>query len=411
MIITIDGVAGSGKSTLGKMLAQRLGLTFFSSGMLYRLKGYVVSRGENVSLENLVRSGRLKIVDNSIHLDGHNIENILQNEDIGKWAAKVAIDPNVRDEVNKTLHLLAEGGNFIVDGRDMGTVVFPDAKVKFYVYADVMERAKRRILQLGLELTEDVLREFAEKIAARDKADQEREIAPLKPPEDAIVIDTTGITPDRAVELMERHVMKFVKRVPLQAFAQNTIGPIIKGWFKIKLYGSFPRAGRWLMIFNHISGWDPPIIAIVAKPRQIEYMAKAELFNYPILNFILYKLGAFPVHRDQNDIRAVREAVKRLREERIVGLAPEAHRSYNGKMLPWHPGVGYFLTRGYAPVLPVVIKGLEGGVKWSDIIPGKRRVKIKVGKPIYPRDLYPNKDIDSAVKLLRSYMEELYENL
>ena len=411
MIITIDGVAGSGKSTLGRMLADRLGLTFFSSGLLYRLKGLMASRGEEIALEDLVKTGRFRIRKDGVYLDGEKIDDVLQSEEVGKWAAKVAKDPSVRQQVNATLKLLAEGGNFVVDGRDMGTVVFPNAKVKFYIDADVMERARRRVLQLGLEPTEEVLREFAEKIAARDKADKEREIAPLKPADDAIIIDTTGMTPEEAVDIMEKHVMKHVPRVPLQAFAQKTLGPIFRGWFHIHFVGRFPKAGRWLMIFNHISNWDPPLIAAVSYPRQIEYMAKKELFQSSILKYLFYKLGAFPVDREAKDIRAVREAIRRLRQERIVGLAPEAHRSYDGRMLPWHPGVSYFIVKGITPVLPVAIKGLEGGVKIRELILAKRRVSIKVGEPVYPRDLYPNRDMDSALYFLREKVQQLYDSL
>ncbi len=411
MIITIDGVAGSGKSTLGRMLAQRLGLTFFSSGMLYRLKGLMASRGEDVKLPELVKSGRLKIKDSKIYLDGEKIEDYLQSEEIGKWAAKVAKEPQVREEVNDTLKLIAEGGNFVVDGRDMGTVVFPDAKIKFYIDADVWERARRRALQLGLEPTDEILRELAQKIEERDRQDKEREISPLKPADDATIIDTTGIDPEKVVDIMEKHVLKYVPRVPLQAIAQRTLGPILRGWFRMSLKGSFPKAGRWVMIFNHISGWDPPLIAMVSMPRQIEYMAKRELFAYPGLSYILYKLGAFPVNRNGKDIRAVREAIKRLKQERIVGISPEAHRSYDGKMLPWYPGVSYFVVKGIAPVLPMAIKGLEGGVNWKDVIPGKRRVRVAVGEPVYPRDLYPNKDLEHALNFLRKRVQEFYDSL
>ncbi len=411
MIITIDGVAGSGKSTLGRMLASRLGLTFFSSGLLYRLKGLMASRGEDISLVDLVKSGRFRILDDGVALDGERIDEVLQSEEVGKWAAKVAKEGSVREEVNTTLKLLAEGGNFVVDGRDMGTVVFPHARVKFYVDADVMERARRRALQLGMEPTEDVLREIAAQIEARDKADKEREIAPLKPAGDAIIIDTTGKTPEEVVDVMEKHVMKYVPRVPLQAFAQKTVGPILRGWFRMSLKGQFPKAGRWLMIFNHISGWDPPLIAMVSMPRQIEYMAKKELFAYPILRPILYKLGAFPVDREGKDVSAIREAIRRLKQERVVGLAPEAHRSYDGKMLPWHPGASYFVVKGIAPVLPVAIKGLEGGVTYKDLIPGMRKVKVAVGKPVYPRDLYPHRDMEYALDLLREKVQSLYDRL
>ena len=411
MIITIDGVAGSGKSTLGRMLASRLGLTFFSSGLLYRLKGLMASRGEDISLVDLVKSGRFRILDDGVALDGERIDEVLQSEEVGKWAAKVAKEGSVREEVNTTLKLLAEGGNFVVDGRDMGTVVFPHARVKFYVDADVMERARRRALQLGMEPTEDVLREIAAQIEARDKADKEREIAPLKPADDAIIIDTTGKTPEEVVDVMEKHVMKYVPRVPLQAFAQKTVGPILRGWFRMSLKGQFPKAGRWLMIFNHISGWDPPLIAMVSMPRQIEYMAKKELFVNPVLRYVLYKLGAFPVDREGKDVSAIREAIRRLKQERVVGLAPEAHRSYDGKMLPWHPGASYFVVKGIAPVLPVAIKGLEGGVTYKDLIPGMRKVKVAVGKPVYPRDLYPHRDMEYALDFLRERVQMLYDRL
>ncbi len=410
MIIAVDGVAASGKSTLGRMLAGRLGFVFFSSGLLYRLKGLMASRGEDVSLSELVRSGRFKVGFDGVLLDGRAIEEDLQLEEVGKWASKVAKDPKVRDEVNDAIRLIAKGGDIVIDGRDIGTVVFPKAPVKFFITADPYVRAKRRVLQLGMEPTQEVIEEIARKIMERDKADQNRKVAPLKPADDAVIIDTTNLTPEQAVDKMEKVVLRKVPKVPLQLVGQILVRPLARLWFGLELKGwRVPRAGRWLVISNHISGWDPPLTALAFYPRQIEFMAKEELFENALMRWLMYKLGAFPVKRHGRDMKALREAVRRLKSERMVGLYPEGHRSFTGKMLPWYPGVGYLLVKGITPVLPVAIKGVEGGITWADLIPRRRKVVVHVGRPIYPRDLYPHLTLERALEVLRDHVRELYE--
>jgi len=410
LIIAVDGVAASGKSTLGRMLAERLGFVFFSSGLLYRLKGLMASRGEDISLSDLVLSGRFRVSFEGVSLDGKPIEQELQLEEVGKWASRVAKNPKVREEVNSAIRLIAQGGDIVIDGRDIGTVVFPDAPVKFFITADPYVRAKRRVLQLGMEPTHEVIEEMVRKIAERDKADQNREVAPLKPADDAVVIDTTLLTPKQAVDKMEHVVLRKVPKVPLQLVAQILFRPLASMWFGLELKGwRVPKAGRWLVVSNHISGWDPPLTALAFYPRQIEFMAKEELFENALMRWIMFKLGAFPVKRHGRDMRALREAVRRLRDEHMVGLYPEGHRSFTGKMLPWYPGVGYLLVKGITPVLPVAIRGTEGGITWADLLPRRRKIVIHVGKPVYPRDLYPNLTMEKALEVLRARVGELYE--
>ena len=204
-IVTIDGPAGSGKSTIAGLLAKRDGFVHINSGAVYRALAYVL--GEDVNKERLTNLNLdLSLKENSIRVfcDGDDITDSLQSEAIGRVASKIAQIGFVRDYVNKKVRDLAENGMFVIDGRDCGTVIFPYADVKIFLVADLEERAKRRALETG-EKFDDVLRI----IKKRDKEDSERDVAPLVKPEGAYEVDTTG----KGIEEVYKKVKDIIRRV------------------------------------------------------------------------------------------------------------------------------------------------------------------------------------------------------
>jgi cytidylate kinase len=207
-IITIDGPSGSGKGTVSRQLARELGFHFLDSGALYRLLALAASR-RGLALDDEPALAALVVeldidfpTDAAIEqvlLEGDDVSNEIRTEAAGGKASQVAVLPGVRAALLKTQHAFASLPGLVADGRDMGTVVFPDAQAKLFLTASAEERAKRRSKQLnekGISVDyEGILAE----IEARDARDSQRSVAPLKAADDAKIMDTTGVAIDRVV--------------------------------------------------------------------------------------------------------------------------------------------------------------------------------------------------------------------
>ena len=202
-IITIDGPSGVGKGTLAKNLADELDWIVLDSGSLYRMVGYLSLHldtrdfseiREKINKEEIFFKFIDKNSNISLFLGEDDLSEFIRNEEVAKLASEFAVLPEVRDYLfNIQRGFTAKGKGLIADGRDMGTIVFPEAKHKFFITASAEERARRRENQLkesGLSVNMRILQE---RIEERDKKDSSREISPLIPAEDAIVIDSSNI--------------------------------------------------------------------------------------------------------------------------------------------------------------------------------------------------------------------------
>lgn len=202
MIITVDGPSGSGKGTLSHMLAQYLGYHLLDSGALYRLvaldamqRGLDLSRPEEMAQLANHLDVYFKLEDNhtNIILQGQNVSAAIRQEAVGMNASLVAAYPQVRAALLDRQRAFAELPGLIADGRDMGTMVFPDAPVKIFLTASAEARAERRYKQL-VEKGESVdMAALIKDIQERDMRDTQRSVSPLKPADDAVVIDSTGL--------------------------------------------------------------------------------------------------------------------------------------------------------------------------------------------------------------------------
>lgn len=222
-VITIDGPGGTGKGTMSQRLANVLKWHFLDSGALYRVlalaaKQHAVDAENEVALEVLAEhldvQFKSSVVENTrIILEGSDVTEAIRTEECGNHASRISVFSGVRHALLARQRAFREAPGLVTDGRDMGTVVFPDAILKIYLEADYEERAKRRYKQLKEKGVETNLDDIVRDILMRDKRDKERAVAPLFPADNAIIIDTTALT----IEQVLTNVLELA-RVRVDAF-------------------------------------------------------------------------------------------------------------------------------------------------------------------------------------------------
>ena len=203
-VITIDGPSGTGTGTIADLLARRLGWSCLDSGALYRVLGLAAQRAgvdlsQGAELARLARRMKLAVRDRRVFLDGDDVSQAIRSEAAGSAASKVAAHGEVRAALLGLQRDAVRPPGLVADGRDMGTVVFPRARVKIFLTASPQERAERRHKQLKEKGLDVSLPDLAREVAERDERDSSRAVAPLLPAEDAVVIDTTGIGIDEVL--------------------------------------------------------------------------------------------------------------------------------------------------------------------------------------------------------------------
>jgi CMP/dCMP kinase len=213
--ITIDGPAGAGKSTVSKALAKKLDYIYLDTGALYRALAYKtlkfkISLEDVAALANLCSNTSvvLKNIDGQmkVFVDGEDVEKKIRTEEVGLAASKISTFAVVRERLfNLQREAGAEGG-IVAEGRDMGSVVFPHADYKFYLDANLEERIKRRYKELLEKSASVEYKSIQKDMFARDKQDKQREIAPLKAPDDAIIIDSDNLSAAEVVDKIVFHI-------------------------------------------------------------------------------------------------------------------------------------------------------------------------------------------------------------
>jgi cytidylate kinase len=210
-VITIDGASGTGKGAVGLVLAKQLGWKLLDSGALYRVLALAAQK-HGVSLDNetalhvLAEHLDVQFVANEssplprILLESQDVTETIRTEKMGNAASKVGALPRVRDALLSRQRAFREHPGLVTDGRDMGTVVFPDAELKIFLTASPEQRALRRHKQLKEQGISVNLGDLVEELRERDKRDQERTVAPLRPAEDAVIIDTDQLTIEQVVQ-------------------------------------------------------------------------------------------------------------------------------------------------------------------------------------------------------------------
>ncbi len=380
---SIDGPAASGKSTVGLIVAKKLGINFLDSGKLYRVAA-LSSQKTGLKLPELLEATRLELKKSRFILNGEDVTGQLDSVEIGELASQLSVDPRLREWVNKTIKEIAINESIIVAGRDIGTVVLPEARVKIYLDATVEERAKRRFLDVKKKQSYESILEALKK---RDARDSGRDVAPLKPAEDAIIIDSTNLSRNVVVKRIYKLVKDEMMKVKLTwwwRFSYWVCNTIARNFWNIKIYGkgNVPTFGSAIVVANHTSIFDVFFLGL-ALPRMGYFLAKSELFKIPVINWCVRGYGAVPVERGLASKKVVKGIDVVLSQNKCFIIYPEGTRSKTGLISGhYHLGAAMFAHRHKVPIIPMGIIGafdiLPFGCKW----PRRGNLTVNVGKPI-----------------------------
>ncbi|HWC10604.1 MAG TPA: (d)CMP kinase [Acidimicrobiales bacterium] len=392
MVVAIDGPVGSGKSTVAEAVAERLGLEHLGTGSMYRAVALAVLRRgldpETASPDELVEvTSRTRIeVGERVLLDGEDVTDELRSPDVGRGVSAVAACGPLRDVlVGLQREWVAQRGGGVVEGRDIGTVVFPDADLKIFLTASDEERARRR------SGDEDV-----EALRRRDRLDSSRSASPLSVAEGAVVIDST----DRSVEQVVDEIVRMVKPSPsaapspgqpsgaallLYRLTRLAVVGICRTYWRATYEGleHVPRSEAYVLAPVHRSFIDFGLVAKV-DTRRIRYMGKDSLWKVGWFGRFITALGAFPVRRGAADREALRRCMDVIEGGEPLVLFPEGTRRSGPVVQELYEGAAYVAIRTGVPIVPVGIGGSERALPKGKRVPRPVKVHVIVGPPLTP---------------------------
>ena len=392
--IAIDGPGGAGKSSLAKAVAKKLEIIYVDTGALYRTVGYyMLNHGidptDAPAVANELGKFTLELTyvdgDQVILLDGVNVKDAIRTPEMSMAASHVSAIKEVRDFLLNTQREIAKRNSVIMDGRDIGTVILPNAEVKIFLTASPEARAKRRYEELKAKGKEVSYEQVYTEMVERDKNDSTRDIAPCVPAEDAIMLDNSNLTAEETVDAVINIVNKAKKKQKtFYMKAHKVLAPLIRFFSGIKTHGkeNIPREGGYMLCSNHIAVRDVLLMGATC-PRQIKFVAKKELFSIPILSSVIKALGAVKIDRGGNDVGALRKSIELIDGGDIVSIFPQGHRypKVDPSTTPIKSGAGMVAFRSGCDVIPVFIK--TKGNKYGIF----KRIEIFYGKPIKNSDL------------------------
>ena len=387
--IAIDGPGGAGKSSVAKAVSHTLGIIYVDTGALYRNIGlYMLDHGidtkdadvvvpalKDISIELKFEDGRQVIL-----LNGVDRGDEIRTPAASMAASHVSAIPDVRDFLLDLQRSIAKKNSLVMDGRDIGTVILPDAEVKIFLTASPEARAYRRFKELTAAGKEVTLKQVYDEMVERDKNDSTRSVAPCVPAEDAVYLDNSKLNLEETVEEIIKIVKKKTKdTTPLYQFLKAIVSPIYRLLFNVRVIGkeNVPTEGGVLLCPNHLAAVDVISIGAVC-PRQITCIAKKELFEIPVLGGLVKALGAVKIDRGGADVGAIKAAVSAIESGKTVVIFPQGHRcpGVNLASTQIRHGAGLIAYYAKCDVVPVCIN-IKGG-KYSLF----RKTEIIYGKPI-----------------------------
>jgi cytidylate kinase len=415
-VVTIDGPAGSGKSTTASILARRLGLTYLDTGAMYRAVTLAaleraIDPENGVELTKLAESVAITIEQRSgkpvVVLNGKDVETDIRTAAVSRCVSPVSRHLGVRRAMVRLQRRMGAAGGIVAEGRDTGSVVFPFAHVKIFLVAEIEARAERRLQQLRNIGISQNLPEIVENISARDAMDSGREASPLVRPAGAMLVDTSNLTIAGQVEVIEREVRAEAARMADLAVGNRERNPfgsmslyyrishaavrfIFRAFFGLSVSGIEHARFRENFIFasNHLSYADPLVVGC-ALDREVLFLAKKELFRNRIFASLIRAYHAIPVDREEIERKTMRRILEMLGTGRSILMFPEGTRSRNGEIKEFKPGLGFTALNAGVSVVPVYVTGSN---RLRDCLLRRARLVVKIGPPIRVRKDFASGD-------------------
>jgi cytidylate kinase len=442
MVVAIDGPGGSGKSTTARRVAGRLGFLFLDTGAMYRAltlvalrSGADLANGDALAALSRAADLRLELSEEGarVFVGSEDVSDAIRFPEVTASVSQVSAHADVRADMVRRQREVASYGGVVIDGRDIGTVVFPDAAVKVFLTADPRTRALRRRLEEEKRGVHRTLEEIGADLVRRDREDSTRSVSPLVRAADAVLLDTSGMSLEEQVDAVLALVLRQAPGpgagdagangafdVDPAEVAQPGYRPFHSGlhWLVHFLIGLVSRPffgmrivvhpaarlpGSVLVACNHISGFDP-FLAGSSLPFECWYIAKLELFRSAWMGKLMGRLNAIPIRRRTADYAALDRAVDLLRQGRNVFMFLEGTRQVPGRLGTARWGFGYVAARAGRPIVPVFVRGSR------DQRPrGLRRqpLEIWVGEPLDVRHMQGSDDPDTHLQIGAAVMTRI----
>ena len=381
-IVAIDGPAGTGKGTVTEILSKKFNLINIDTGATYRCvtldmlnKGIKLEELDKIKelLKNLQIELKVEKGKQLVFLNGKEVTKEIRSKEVSGMVSQVSSIKEVRLSMVDLQRKMAEGKNVIMEGRDIGTYVFPTADVKIYLDADLEERAKRRFKQnVEKGLTMSYV-EVIDNIKKRDENDKQKEIGALKVAKDAEVIDSTSMSINEVVREISSIIKKKQKDIKMQEkiyrvrketawkkfvrkLVKVTLGVVYRIAFRVKITGQVPDEGAYVLCCNHINYLDAAAIVLFNK-RKVNFVAKEDLFQHGILMWLGHLFDVIPIKRDMQDINAMKRCLKVLKNGELLGIFPEGTRKGMEKNMKAKNGVAFMAMKAKVKVIPIGIHG------------------------------------------------------
>lgn len=448
--IAIDGPAGAGKSTIAKAVAKDLGIIYLDTGAMYRATAYLalqkgIDPKDEQKVSEMLEDLKMDIVykdgDQHIIVNGIDATPYLREHYMSKEASDISALPCVRYKMVDLQRDFASKNDVVLDGRDIGTFVLPNANCKFFLTASPEERAQRRMKDLEEKGEKVDYQTLLSDIIQRDYNDSHREVAPLKQADDADFVDTTQMSVEDVVAHVkevvhiktknanstEQNAEKPSTIIPSSEMDKKTLARI-KTYYKPEKGFIFYRFLRvilrpiqmlvWptkvigaenakkvkgaLFTCNHYSKMDSMIPYFVLFKKEAHALAKYELFTNPIAGWFLHKMGAIPVRRGEADIESVKQVLRVLKDGKQLLIFPEGTRNKEGtqQMAEFKTGTARFAIKAKVPVVPMI---------YYQSPKAFRKNWLYVGEPFSLEEFYGARTIDenhAATEVIKEKMDE-----
>ncbi len=395
--VAIDGPVGAGKSSVADEVAKRLRILHLDTGAMYRAFAWqALKEGIDVDDEKTLCAlterlmPEVRYIDGRQHtcIDGTDVTELIRTPEISMATSTISKIAGVRQAMVARQRELASRQSMLLDGRDIGTKVLPEATVKIYLTASPEARAKRRFDELQAKGDASGYEEVLSDVIRRDEQDSTREVDPLRPAEDAQILDSTDLTFEQVVEDVLRRVQLKLGYMPKPAEsftpmykAARAVAALLFGFLTPVRYHHIERAqldAPYILLGNHNCMLDPLIVGWKCYRYHIRFLGKKELVKIPPLRWLFRKLLMIDVDRHNMDMQAMRACLKTLREGHVLGIFPEGTRHKEGVMENVESGVAMIALRSGTKLLPAYIAGKPRLF---------RRMDVYFGQPFDVKDI------------------------